>query len=102
MNPSDLQHYLHYIPKDPLRGARMHKAFEVHMLNDQGKAKAKALAEAFDALLTKTTEIMRSGEGPNPDNSNRARYEALVATKLEEACFFAKKGMASQESNQGP
>lgn len=29
----------------------MNKEFAVHMLNDTGKAKAKAIAEAFDLLL---------------------------------------------------
>jgi hypothetical protein len=66
----------------------MHKAFEVHLLNDQGKAKAAKLATGFNALLEEITPIV---EDP--------RLLAIVTTKLEEACFFAKKGMASAAGN---
>ncbi len=65
----------------------MDKAFEVHMLTEDGKAKAKEIAEGFDSLLTKLTGIVPQG-----------RELAIVKTKLEEACFFAKKGMAEQNS----
>ena len=75
----------------------MHEAFEVHILTDEGKKRAIDIATAFDELHLEVIAIMRSGEGENPGNR---RYEALVATKLEEACFFAKKGM-SQHYAQG-
>lgn len=67
---------------------KVHEAFGVHMLNDDGKAKAKQLAEDFDALLAKLTAAGVGG-----------RYLSIVTTKLEEACFFAKKGLASKPEN---
>ena len=67
----------------------MNKEFTVHMLNDEGKAKAKAIAEAFDACLNKLLEI-----APGP-----SREMSIVRTKLEEASFFAKKAMASIPEN---
>lgn len=61
----------------------MHDAFAVHMLTDEGKQKAAAIAETFDTALGKLNELCPSG-----------REMAIVATKLEEASFFAKKAMA--------
>lgn len=66
----------------------MNKAFQVHMLNDEGKKKAAAIAGAFDACLTALADVCPPG-----------RELALVTTKLEEACFFAKKAMASDPAN---
>lgn len=66
----------------------MHKAFTVHMLNDQGKTKAISIASAFDALLTELEKYCPIG-----------RELALVITKLEEAAFFAKKAMANDPNN---
>jgi hypothetical protein len=62
----------------------------VHLLNDQGKAKAQRIALGFDDLLKELEEIVPAG-----------RELALVKTKMEEACFFAKKGMA-RENSDGP
>lgn len=67
----------------------MHSAFEVHMLNEEGKLKARIIAERFNTLLNELTALCGDG-----------RPMAVVTTKLEEACFFAKKGMASQPKNQ--
>ena len=67
----------------------MNKEFTVHMLNDDGKAKAKAIAEAFDTCLNTLLEI-----NPGP-----SREMSIVRTKLEEASFFAKKAMASMPEN---
>ena len=67
----------------------MDKAFEVHILNEEGKRKARRIAESFDLLLESVK--VDCGEG---------RELALVRTKLEEACFFAKKAMASRTENQ--
>jgi hypothetical protein len=67
----------------------MNKEFEVHMLNESGKAKAAAIANAFDSLLASLIAIV-----PDP-----SREMALARTKLEEACFFAKKAMASKPEN---
>ena len=63
--------------------------FAVHMLNEQGKTKARQIQGAFDSLLNQLKEICDDG-----------RNLALTKTKLEEACFFAKKSMATNLSNQ--
>lgn len=65
----------------------IHKEFQVHMLTEEGKAKAKEIAEGFSDLLTKIDALVPAG-----------RELAIVKTKLEEACFFAKRGMAQQNS----
>lgn len=66
----------------------MNKEFAVHMLNDGGRAKAQAIAQAFDGCLEALAVLCPPG-----------REMALVRTKLEEACFFAKKAMASAPEN---
>ena len=58
--------------------------FQVHMLNENGKAKAVGIAAAFSDLLSDLENYGVTG-----------RDLALVKTKLEEACFVAKRGMAS-------
>ncbi len=69
----------------------MNKEFAVHMLNEQGKNKAREIAEAFDDCLEKLLKLC-------PPN----RELAITKTKLEEACFFAKKSMASSDENTDP
>ena len=69
----------------------VHSAFAVHMLNDQGKEKAKKMADAFSALLIELESLDLATDG---------RLKSLVTTKLEEACFFAKKAMATNLNNQ--
>lgn len=64
--------------------------FEVHMLNALGKAKADEIREAYEALVAKLSPFC----GASP------REWALVKTKLEESCFFAKRAMALQTENQ--
>lgn len=66
----------------------MNKEFQVHMLNGDGKAKAGAIAETFNDCLNRLLEICPAG-----------RELAIVRTKLEEACFFAKKAMANDPQN---
>lgn len=66
----------------------MNKEFQVHMLNDAGKARATAIAESFDRCLSEILTLCPPG-----------RELALVRTKLEEASFFAKKSMASLPEN---
>lgn len=68
----------------------MDSAFEVHMLNEDGKGKANAIACKFYELLCGL-----EGIGIKP-----GREMSIVRTKLEEACFFAKKAMANQKENQ--
>lgn len=61
--------------------------FAVHMLNESGIEKAKALAEGFSVLL----EACETFAG---------RDVAIVRTKLQEASFFAKLAMACRAENQ--
>lgn len=56
------------------------------MLSMTGKSKANVIAKSFDTLLTELEAVCPDG-----------REMAIVRTKLEEACFFAKKAMASDE-----
>jgi hypothetical protein len=58
------------------------------MLNESGKVKARLIAEAFDTCLDHLKHICSEG-----------RELSIVKTKLEEACFFAKKAMACQKEN---
>ena len=62
----------------------MNKEFEVHILTDNGIGKAKEIAAFFDEALNLLKIICPEG-----------REFSIVKTKLEEACFFAKKSMAS-------
>jgi hypothetical protein len=61
--------------------------FKVHILNEAGIQKAQELGGKFDEFLTNL-------------DLNKDRYGAIVRTKLEEACFFAKKSLASKPENQ--
>ena len=62
----------------------MNKEFEGHILTPMGIEKAKDLAILFDHLLTRL----------DGDYCPNNREFSIVKTKLEEACFFAKKSMA--------
>ena len=66
-----------------------HPEFAVHILNDEGIEKDKAIAELFNGFLSTLYSMC-------PSNSEFA----VVRTKLEEACFFAKKSMATALINQ--
>jgi hypothetical protein len=63
--------------------------FQVHMLNEEGKARARDIANDFDILL----QNLRA-------NCPEGREFSIVKTKLEEAAFFAKKAMANVKENQ--
>ena len=65
-------------------------AFQFHPLNEQGIRKAVRVAELFSELLAELNPICSVG----------SREFALVRTKLEEACFFAKKALAVLPENQ--
>lgn len=69
----------------------MNQEFQVHMLNETGKAKATAIARRFNELLNGLTLMCPDG-----------REMAIVRTKLEEAAFFAKKAMAVCSENTDP
>jgi len=64
------------------------------MLNETGKQKALQIAERFNELLESVTSIALDG------SKEISREMAIVHTKLEEACFFAKKAMANRKENQ--
>jgi hypothetical protein len=70
-----------------------HVEFEVHKLNEDGLQKARDIAFAFDEFLTELEDIVDAG-------AQEGRLMAIVHTKLEEACFFTKKAMASKSENQ--
>lgn len=63
--------------------------FKVHILNEQGIEKAIKIRNVFDVALNSLLHLCTPG-----------RELSIAKTKLEEACFFAKKSMASQEINQ--
>jgi len=62
----------------------MNKEFEVHMLNEQGQERAKQIAQGFDLML----------EGLLRALTVESRELSLCRTKMEEACFYAKKAMS--------
>jgi hypothetical protein len=64
--------------------------FKVHKLNAEGMRKASNIANAFHDIID---ELQLQG-------CKDGREFAIVKTKLEEACFFAKKSMAMQPENQ--
>lgn len=68
----------------------MDPLFKVHMVNSAGKEKAQRIAQTFENCLSNLRMIC-------PENT---REFAIVKTKLEEACFFAKKSMANVPENQ--
>lgn len=61
--------------------------FRVHRLNVAGMARANGMAASFDNLL----EALQLPLG---------RERALVITKLQEACFWAKRAIATDPANQ--
>ncbi len=61
------------------------------MLNESGKQKAAEIAEAFDALVKKLETVCPP-----------TREMSIALTKLEEACFFAKKAMAGANGEVVP
>ncbi len=67
----------------------MNKEFKVHKLNKDGFGKAEKVAADFDTLLENLKQYIPDG-----------REFSLVKTKLEEACFFAKKAIATSSINQ--
>ena len=68
----------------------MRHEFTVHKLTDVGFEKATTVAKTFETALDKIEELV-GGDG---------REMAIVRTKMEEACFFAKKALASRPENQ--
>lgn len=69
--------------------APLRPEFQVHILNDAGVEAAKNLARLFSDHLDAVEKVCQPG-----------REFAIVKTKLEEACFFAKKALASKQEFQ--
>jgi hypothetical protein len=69
---------------------KIRSEFDVHMLNDEGIAKACAIA----LLFTRTLDGLEAAIGAD------GREMAVVRTKLQEAAFFAKRAMAMRPENQ--
>jgi len=63
--------------------------FKFHALNEIGKEKVLSVAIAFDELLQQLKSICPV-----------SRELKITAMKLEEACFYAKKSIASEIENQ--
>lgn len=70
--------------------------FAVHRLNERGIARASAIGTSFTTLLAQLESLCQKDDG----SPNTGRELAVCKTKLEEACFFAKKAMATQPGNQ--
>lgn len=64
--------------------------FKSHVLNDEGMEKAKEIGAKFDSLLKDLQAVL----------THDGRELSLVKTKLEEACFYAKKALAKQSAYQ--
>jgi hypothetical protein len=69
----------------------MRDEFKVHKLNVDGMEAARIIADAFSVLLTHIEQLVPAG-----------RECAIVVTKLQEACFFAKRAIATKPENQLP
>lgn len=80
----------------------MSDEFKTHRLNDQGLAKCDAVAGVFERALTELRQIMLPtvAPGATANTSFAAREQALVVTKLQEACFFAKRAVALDPANK--
>lgn len=70
------------VPADPL--------FSHNRLNEQGIDKVTRAQDSFSRLLRELESITALG----------GREGALVRTKLEEACFYAKKNISLIKENQ--
>jgi len=64
----------------------MNTEFEVFTLTAEKMAESLWMSNLFDKFLGDILTLM--GE------ENNIRYKSIVRTKLEEACFFAQKGLA--------
>ncbi len=65
--------------------------FQVHLLSPEGITRAQEISRIFDEALLSLIGIIPPG-----------RELSIVKTKLEEACFFAKKAMSKADTNQLP
>lgn len=77
------------VPPQQIDPSAIENLFGFHKLNSEGQEKAKVIAQAFEVLAYNLIDKVQD-----------PRCWALVKTKLEEACFYAKKGMALRAENQ--
>jgi len=71
----------------------MSPLFHFHKLNEKGIKKAENMSNQFDNFLGVLQVII------GKDNLDVREFH-ICKTKLEEACFFAKKCVAIQKENQ--
>lgn len=64
----------------------MHDLFKVHRLSDYGVRQAERLAEEFSDLLDNVEHLCGTD----------GREMAIVRTKLQEACYHAKRALCSR------
>jgi hypothetical protein len=67
--------------------------FTTHLLNEKGIKEAREVGQTFNQCLAHLEDLVGG-------NGKLTREFSLVKTKLEEACFFAKKTLASLPENQ--
>jgi hypothetical protein len=71
----------------------MDPLFAVQELDTEGAKRANHIAGAFDNLLSDIRQqIEPTGREPT------SREYSIVRTKLEEACFYAKKALANEHA----
>lgn len=68
---------------------QIHKLFTVHKLNQDGFAKAEALAEEYSRLARFLEENIPEG-----------RERSIALTNLQDSAFHAKRGIAEIPANQ--
>jgi hypothetical protein len=66
----------------------MNEPFKFYALNEKGIYAVDAITQGFDLLLKGLYNIIET------QNNTGAREMALMRTKLEEACFFAKRAVS--------
>lgn len=69
--------------------SNIREEFNVHILNEEGIAAARAVAEIFSDALNHLEALGLDG-----------REKALVVTNLQTAGFWAKRGVATQARYQ--
>lgn len=67
----------------------MRQEFQTHLLNERGLTAVGDVGQVFSDMLYKIEALIPPG-----------RERAIVVTKLQEACFFAKRAVADITENQ--
>ena len=66
----------------------MRQEFQTHLLNERGLVAVSDVGQVFSDMLDKIETLIPPG-----------RERAIVITKLQEACFFAKRAVAVLPDN---